>query len=147
MTTAHVTLLQSSLRSQLMTEVYHAGLQNIVQPAWMHTPPPPTSQTELDSEEIVMKEISSAIKHTESSSSLSPFDWISYLMLKRCPSPLTALQDLFSCCWSQLTVPSQWKLADIKLIPVISRRWPSNFRPIVLTSCIGKLFTTILRNC
>jgi len=69
---------------------------------------------------------------------------------ERCPSLLAALQDLFNCCWSQSTVPSHWKLAAIKLIPKSSAKddptSPSNFRPIALTSCIGKLFTTILRN-
>ena len=132
------------------TEVYHAGPRNFAQPAWMQTPPPPTPQTEFDSEEIVVEEISRAIKRSKSSSSPSPFDRISYLILKRCPSLLTALQDLFNCCWSQSTIPSQWKLAAIKLIPKSSAKddptSPSNFRPIALTSCIGKLFTTILRN-
>ena len=80
-----------------LTEVYHAGPRNFVQPAWMPTPPPPSPQTEFDSEEIVVEEISRAIKHSKSSSSLSPFDQISYLIFKRCPSLLAALQDLFNC--------------------------------------------------
>ena len=36
------------------TEVHDAGPENFVQPAWMQTPPPPTPQTEFDSEAIVV---------------------------------------------------------------------------------------------
>ena len=46
------------------------------------------------------------------------------------------------------TVPSQWKTASVKLIGKQAAQddptLPSNFRPIALTSCVGKLFTTIL---
>ena len=97
------------------TEVYHAGLQNFVQPVWMHTPPSPIFQTVLDSGEIVVEEISLAIKCSWCSSSPSPIDKISYLILKRCPFLLTALLDLFNCCWSKSTIPSQWKLGSHQL--------------------------------
>ena len=50
----------------------------------------------------------------------------------------------------QLLPPMQWKVAAIKLIGKSSAEddptTPSNFRPIALTPCIGKLFTTILCN-
>ena len=53
-------------------------------------------------------------------------------------------------CWTQTTVPANWKRATVKLIgkPAAEQdpTLPSNFRPIALTSCIGKLFTTILCN-
>ena len=55
-----------------------------------------------------------------------------------------------SACWSQSVIPTQWKMAAIKPISKSSAvdepSSPSNFRPIARTSCIGKLFTTILRN-
>ena len=108
-------------------------------------------QLEFDSEEIREDEIFTAIKRSKSSSTPSPFDQVSYLIFKRCPSLRIALLDLFNACWSQSVIPTQWKMAAIKLIPKSSAvdepSSPSNFRPIALTSCIGKLFTTILRNC
>ena len=78
------------------TEVYHAGSRNFVQPALSkHLHPQHLKLIEFDSEEIVVK-ISRATKCSKSSSSPSPFDRISYLILKRCTSLLTALQDLFN---------------------------------------------------
>ncbi len=54
------------------------------------------------------------------------------------------------CCWSSSTVPASWKYAGIKLIGKTSAldnpSEPSNFRPITLTPCVGKLFTTVLKN-
>ena len=77
-------------------------------------------------------------------------DQIPYQVFKRCPSLTHALLSLFQCCWSTSTIPTSWKLAGIKLIGKSSAlddpREPSNFRPIALTSCVGKLFTTILKN-
>ena len=47
-------------------------------------------------------------------------------------------------------VPSQWKLGAMRLFSKAAAMndpsLPSHFRPIALTSCVGKLFTTILRN-
>ena len=61
-----------------------------------------------------------------------------------------ALHDLFNCCWSQSAVPSQWKIAAVNLIAKQAAaqdpKSPTNFRPIASTSCVRKLFTTILRN-
>ena len=77
----------------------------------------------------------------------SPFDRIGYAIPKKCPSLLV---QLFNICWSQSIIPSEWKCAAIKLIPKGSATEdatnPANFRPIALTPCISKLFTTLLRN-
>lgn len=54
-----------------------------------------------------------------------------------------AISDLFNTCWSQAVIPAQWKVAAIQLIAkeLASQDStnPSNFCPIALTSCIGKL--------
>ena len=116
----------------------------------MPTPPSPSPKTEVDSDEIRENEVSRAIKHSKSSSTPSPFDQVSYLIFKGCPALQTALLDLFNTCWSQSVIPTQWKMAAIKLIAKPSAMdkptSPSSFRPTALTSCIGKLFSTILRN-
>ena len=83
-------------------------------------------------------------------SSPSPLDQVPYLVFKRCPSLGPALLDLFNTCWRLRTVPPPWKKGVIRLIPKAdasnSPHLPSNFRPIALTSCIGKLFTTLLKD-
>ena len=80
----------------------------------------------------------------------SPFDQVGYVIFKRCPSLLPPLVHLFNMSWDQSTIPGEWKYAAIKLIPKSSAAGdttnPANFWPIALTPCIGKLFTTLLRN-
>ena len=87
---------------------------------------------------------------TKQHSSPSPYDQIPYVVFKQCPSLTTALADLFSLCWKQGRVPSGWKYGAVWLIPKAAARedpdTPSNFRPIALTSCVGKLFTPVLKN-
>ena len=116
----------------------------------MPTAPSPNPGTEFVTDKIRADEIFTAIKRSRSSSVPSPFDQVSYLIFKRCPSLQIALLDLFNASWSQSVIPAQWKLAAIKLIAKSSQidepTSSSNFRPIALTSCIGKLFTSILRN-
>ena len=60
------------------------------------------------------------------------------------------LSRLYNACWALSVIPESWKCAAIKLIPKGSAAQdttnPANFRPIALTPCIGKVFTTLLRN-
>ena len=83
-------------------------------------------------------------------SSPSPLDQISYKIIHKCPSLWPALLHLFNDCWEQHRVPQSWKQGVIHLIPKSAAEGashiPSNFRPIALNSCVGKLFTTILKN-
>ena len=89
------------------------------------------------------------IAKSKSKFSPSPIDQVPYEVFKKCPSLALALADLFSLCWKLGQVPSGWKCAVIKLIPKPDASNdpanPSNFRPIALTSCVGKIFTTILK--
>ena len=63
------------------------------------------------------------------------------------PLPCTNFYNLF---WASASVPQAWKKAVVHLIPKSSASAcpsdPANFRPIALTSCIGKVFTSILKN-
>ena len=71
-------------------------------------------------------------------------------MFKKCPALIPALIDLFNLCWAHSYVRHQWKTAAIQLIAkgpaAEDASHPANFRPIALTPCIGKIFTTLLRN-
>ena len=134
--------------SSYFAQVYHAETRNFDHPQWL--PATARPDLEFDYKAIATEEIQVAIKRSKALSTPSPLDQISYQILKRCPSLQDALLDLYNCCWQQTVVPSQWKMAAIKLIPTSSAVGdpdsPGNFRPIALTPCIGKLFTTILRN-
>ena len=107
-------------------------------------------KTQFDIRPISANEVARKIKHSRNSSTPSPLDGISYLVLKKCPSLLPALVDLYNCCWLSCSVPSLWKTGVIRLIPksgaAADPTTPSNFRPIALTPCIGKIYTSILKD-
>ena len=66
---------------------------------------------------------------------------------------LLRTQGMPSCCCSTSTstgkIPQQWNQAIVRLIPKNSAEDKPNdlscFRPIALTSCVGKLYTSILK--
>ena len=99
--------------------------------------------------EIATEELHQAIKRCKASSTPSPIDQMHYRIFKNCPSLMPALLHLFNTCWSTLTVPSQWKVGVLHLLgkpaAKLDPSLPSNFRPIALTSCVGKLYTAILK--
>ena len=129
------------------TETYTSNPKVFNCPKWMPTPSLP-SYPFMD-DPIRRQEIERAIKAAKSSSSPSPYDQISYTIMKKCPSIVSALLDLFTTCWSLRSVPPQWKTAAVKLIGKTSAiddpSSPNNFRPIALTPTVGKIFTTILK--
>ena len=57
---------------------------------------------------------------------------------------------LHNQCWQTSTIPQAWRTASNRLIAKGSAKddpsSPSNFWPIALTSCIGKIFTSILKS-
>ena len=130
------------------SEVYGTGHRNFVQPSWMPTPPPP--EVEMNCSPITAAEVTGVLKRMRSRSAPSPFDRVGYVVFKKCPSLIPILVHLFNLCWSQSIIPQEWKVAAIRLISKGSACQnpcdPGNFRPIALTPCIGKLFTSLLRN-
>jgi len=78
---------------------------------------PPPLRIHLDEESISVEEIAKVIKHTKSKSSPSPLNRIPYQVLKRCPSLLPALFNLYNSCWESGEVPLAWKLGAVRLIP------------------------------
>ena len=126
----------------IFSEVYGTGHQNFIQP------PPP--EVEMDCSPVTAVEVNRALKRMKSSSAPSPFDRVGYVVFKRCPSLVHVLVHLFNLCWAQSIIPHLWKVAAIRLIAKASANQhasnPARFQPIALTPCIGKLFTTLLRN-
>ena len=129
-------------------EVYHSEPRVFQKPQWLQDAPPP--RVPFNDSLFVQGELDIAIKKTKSSSSPGPHDQVPYLVFKRCPSLTKALLDLFNICWRLQSVPSLWNMGVIRLIPKSAAsqdpHLPSDFRPIALTSCVGKLFTTLMKN-
>ena len=128
--------------------MYDSSSRSYTRPPWLPQPPPAT--TTFNKDPISPREIKEVIRRSRSSSSPSPLDGISYKVLKQCPSLLPALLDLFNTCWETGVVPQAWKDGVIRLIPKAATKEnpavPGHFRPIALTSCIGKVFSSILKH-
>lgn len=69
-------------------------------------------------------------------------DGISTDLLKAAPSSLTtALAALFTGSLRVGFVPTRWRLGWVRMLPKPGKPWtsPSHYRPIALTSCVGKI--------
>ena len=128
-------------------EVYSSEPREFQQPQWLPTTLPPVHP--FDESPVSMMELEQVIKRVRVRSSPSPLDQVTYKVIRRCPSLWPALLHLYNMCWEQHRVPLIWKQGVICLIPKSAAKEashiPSNFRPIALTSCVGKLFSTILK--
>ena len=68
-------------------------------------------------------------------------DEIHYQMLKHLTeSSLQALLSIFNNIWTTGDFPEDWRLATVIPIPKPGKDhyWPTNYRPIALTSCLCK---------
>ena len=126
---------------------YHPTAATFQRPPWMNTPQPPS--TGLSTDNITSEELDHVLKKCRTSSTPSPVDQISYSVLKHCSSLRPALLRLYNLCWMSKCVPRQWKVGVIQLLGKSSAEKdpssPANFRPIALTSCLGKIYTSILK--
>ena len=90
------------------------------------------------------KEFSLVLRKCKNSPSPGP-NGIPHLVWKCCPSLARMLYTLVCRVWSSGKVPSSWQQAIITVIPksdVLND--PSQFRPIALSYCDGKVFFTLL---
>jgi hypothetical protein len=130
------------------SSTYSSVPKTYYQPTWMPDAQQPTAP--FDEGDITPDEVQSVIQKSKSASSPSPLDHTSYHILKKCPSLLPSLLHLFNICWRTATIPIQWKTGVILLLGKPAAKEdassPNNFRPIALTSCIGKIYTSILKN-
>ena len=97
--------------------------------------------TEPYNDVFTMEELTSAL-NTAKDTTPGP-DNVHYKMLKYLPqSAMTYLLGMFNRFWSSSYFPSQWKNATIIPIakPNKDHSDPNYYRPIALTSCIGKIF-------
>lgn len=75
------------------------------------------------------------------------FDGISNVLIKNLPErALSFMIDLFNGCLKNSYFPDAWKLGKIVAIPKPNKnhQLPSNYRPITLLSCIGKIFERLI---
>ena len=145
------TSIQPSFNQQQAEEhfsqVYSATPRTFTRPEWMPDCPPPSIP--MSTAPFTEEELSAVISGLKSSSAPSPADQVPYLVFKKCPSLLPALLHLFNCCWSIQSVPAAWKVGIVHLLGKAKATDdpsnPSHFRPIALTSCVSKVFTSLVK--
>ena len=129
------------------SRVYSTTARSFHRPEWMPECPPPSSPMSTDP--FTEEELRKVITNLKSSSAPSPTDQISYEVIKRCPSLFPALLHMFNRCWMTQSTPTPWKVGIIRLQGKMKAQDdptnPSNFRPIALTSCISKVFTSLVK--
>ena len=129
------------------TDVYSTTPKSFTRPLWMPEPPLPT--VPMVTSEFTEEEVRHIILKSKSASTPSPADQVPYVVLKKCPSLIPALLHIFNSCWGLQRVPEAWKVGVIRLLGKKKAEddpsKPNNFRPIALTSCIGKVFTSLLK--
>ena len=105
----------SQTAESFFKNVYSSFPKAFQRPEWLTDPPAPAY--EFDDELIVPEEVLHVIKNTKSLSSPSPIDQVTYRVLKKCPSLLATLTELYNSCWLSTTVPTSWKQGIVRLIP------------------------------
>ena len=115
-------------------------------------PQPHQPTVEMDTNPFTpekVEEVEAVISRTRSDSTPSPLDQVPYTVLKRCPSLMPTLLHLYNTCWSNQVAPQAWKVGTIQLFGKSKAEedpsQPSHFRPIALTPCIGKVFSSLLK--
>lgn len=92
------------------------------------------------------EELAQAIRRAQLRKSPGP-DGITHEMLKHLgPVARRALLEVLNRSWLDGAVPSEWRAATVVPIPKASKdkRLLSSYRPIALTSCVGKLAERLL---
>ena len=89
-------------------------------------------------------QFSAVIRSRRNSSAPGP-NGIPYIVWKRCPNLQMRLFSIISRAWKSTEIPPSWQQAVIRLVHISgSPNERSNFRPIALTNCDGKIFFALV---
>ena len=95
---------------------------------------------------ITMQEMLNAIKNSSTNKAAGD-DEIPYEMIKQLgPKALELLLHLYNCCWKGKEIPRKWRTAIIKPLLKDGKdpKFTTSYRPISLTSCLGKTLEKII---
>ncbi len=95
---------------------------------------------------FTLDEIKTSLKELKSNSATG-FDGIQNSFLKNLHLPLVeSILIVFNKCMEERQMPPAWKIAKITMIPKKDqpKTIPSKYRPISVTSCLGKLYERLI---
>ena len=97
--------------------------------------------------EISMDELEGAVSRLKIDSAPGPDNIFSKLLINADITVLDFLLQIFIKSWNEGYLPKQWKKANVKFLKTPGKpnyNNPSSYRPISLTSIIGKLMERII---
>ena len=99
----------------------------------------------LPSKQVHHLLIFEAVLQSRRNSSAPGPNGISNVIWKRCPTLQRRLFSVITRVWTTCCIPPSWQRATIRLIHKYGPATePSNFRPIALTNCDGKIFFALV---
>ena len=136
-------------KCNLLNEHFAPNLPHIsrrfpASPDFGNPPSPIISDVTIDAQVVLRK-----LKGLDIGKSMGP-DCIPNLLLKKCAAVLVRpLTYIFRLCIDQCTMPTVWKFARVSAIykGKGDRTNPKSYRPISVTSCIGKMLENIVNDC
>lgn len=95
---------------------------------------------------FTLGEISSALKSRRDTA--TGLDWLSYKMFKFLDTKKNIIfLDILNLLWSSSIIPKEWKTESF--VPILKagkdKNSPDSYRPVTLTSCVGKIFEQLLK--
>ena len=92
-------------------------------------------------------EITTIVNRMKSFGSQCPHEHISVIILKLCPMLRTVIHQIISHCWTLNIFPTNPKQAfTIFIYKKDCCDDPSNLRPIITQSVLGKVYSSLIRN-
>jgi ribonuclease HI len=110
---------------------------------------PPDKPHEEYNVPFSLSELKTAIAETSSAGKATGRDPISNTILRHLPEAfLPIILRVFNHIWQSGTIPQEWKIAQIVPIPKADKppNLTSSYRPIALTSHLGKLLERVVKN-
>ena len=106
-------------------------------------PPPPSPEFNISSAPPSFDDFKKVLLSRRNSSAPGP-NGIPNTVWKRCQCLHRPLYSIIRRVWSSANIPASWQCATIRLFHKSgSTKDPSNFRPIALSNCEGKVFFSL----
>ena len=109
---------------------------------------PIPDNSQIFNQDLTLIDLKLAVNSLPAKKKATGKDKISNIMIKHLPPEFQKiLLNFFQKCWSEGLIPSSWKEAIVVAIakPGKPKDSPSSYRPIALTSHVGKLYERIIK--